>query len=315
MYVIEARNVNDAYSKGFDFFRNAHFPIFTSRGGAVMEAPYPVTTEYEFPQERVLFSAKRDANPFFHLFEALWMLVGRRDVEFLRQFSEQAANLIEGQSSYGYRWRSHFGVDQLYKLIRLLREDPTTRRAVIAMWDPATDLGSNLKDIPCNDTIQFSLRRNGYLDMQVFCRSNDMIWGAYGANAVHMSMLQEYVASMLGARMGYYWQISCNFHAYVDVFNAKTSMVPEIDPYRVEMICPQPLVNDPLTFDDDLNSFLINKEDSSGRNHFISHTAEPMWTAWRSWKAGYKKEALEVIDSVLATDWHLACRRWFERRL
>ena len=32
------------------------------------------------------------------------------------------------------------------------------------------------------------------LCMTVCNRSNDMLWGAYGANVVHMSMLQEFVA-------------------------------------------------------------------------------------------------------------------------
>ena len=50
--------------------------------------------------------------------------------------------------------------------------------------------------------------------MTVCNRSNDMIWGAYGANAVHMSILMEYVAVAVNAPMGSYYQISDSFHIY-----------------------------------------------------------------------------------------------------
>ena len=50
--------------------------------------------------------------------------------------------------------------------------------------------------------------------MTVSNRSNDIIWGTFGANAVHMSMLHEYVASALMLHVGKYTQISDSFHAY-----------------------------------------------------------------------------------------------------
>jgi hypothetical protein len=59
-------------------------------------------------------------------------------------------------------------------------------------------------------------RRGDKLNMTVFCRSNDMVLGAYGANAVHMSMLQELIAHALDTRVGTYWQVSHNFHAYTE---------------------------------------------------------------------------------------------------
>ena len=41
-----------------------------------------------------------------------------------------------------------------------------------------------------------------------------MLWGAYGANAVHMSVLQEYIAASLELEMGPYYQVSDSFHVY-----------------------------------------------------------------------------------------------------
>ena len=52
------------------------------------------------------------------------------------------------------------------------------------------------EEIPCNTAIYFKVRE-GKLNMTVSNRSNDVIWGTFGANVVHMSILQEYVAYFL----------------------------------------------------------------------------------------------------------------------
>ena len=66
-----------------------------------------------------------------------------------------------------------------------------------------------------NTNIYFKIRENK-LKMTVCCRSNDMLWGAYGVNVVHMSVLQEYMATMIGVEMGEYRQISDSFHIYTE---------------------------------------------------------------------------------------------------
>ena len=82
MKVIDARNVNEAYAMGMKHLRD-HGHVEETRAGKVLVTPYPVTTSYLVPMERVLFDPQRDANPAFHLFESLWMLAGRRDAKFL----------------------------------------------------------------------------------------------------------------------------------------------------------------------------------------------------------------------------------------
>jgi hypothetical protein len=54
-----------------------------------------VVTQYIRPTERVLFSPRRDANPVFHLMEALWMLAGESEVAWLSQFSSNIASYAE----------------------------------------------------------------------------------------------------------------------------------------------------------------------------------------------------------------------------
>ena len=208
MKVITARNINDAFRLGVDFFlEKTNYREQESRNGLTLEAIEPVATVYQKPTERVLFCEKRDANPFFHFIEGLWMIHGRNDlrpltffVESMRDFSDDNETLW---GAYGWRWREYFDKDQLEIIIAMLRRDPDDRRAVLQMWDVKEDLDRDGKDVPCNTNIYFKVR-DKKLNMTVCNRSNDMLWGAYGANAVHMSMLQEYMASRIEVAVGEY---------------------------------------------------------------------------------------------------------------
>lgn len=224
MKVLEARNVHDALPRAISLLL-ANGVVRESRDGQVIQAPWPVTTVYSKPEERVMFHPERDCNPFFHLYESIWMLAGRNDVQPLLRYAKQMGaysddgNTFHG--AYGHRWR-HWplpfmdqGMDQLGKIVDTLEHNKDDRRCVLSMWDPKRDLGNAGKDFPCNLTVTFQVSVHGKLDMVVFCRSNDIIWGAYGANAVHFSMLQEFVARMIGLEVGTYSQVSVNWHAYV----------------------------------------------------------------------------------------------------
>jgi thymidylate synthase len=84
--------------------------------------------------------------------------------------------------------------------VDLLRKDPLSRRAVVAIYDPRVDVNPG-KDIPCNDFLQFQSRL-GELHLTVTVRSNDVMWGWSGINAFEWSTLQEIVASLLGISVG-----------------------------------------------------------------------------------------------------------------
>src|SRR6478609_1680793 len=140
MYVINARNVNLAWKLGLEaaVLQGEREP---SRNGDVIVFPTPVTTIYQRPTERVLFDERRDANPFFHLFESLWMLAGRNDSAFLDRFVKDfgyryAEEGGELWGAYGNRWRNHWGEDQLETIVQRLKRDPRDRRIVLQMWDP-----------------------------------------------------------------------------------------------------------------------------------------------------------------------------------
>ncbi len=330
MQVITARNVNDAWMKAKVLLVNNH-TVRPSRVGEVWEAPFPVTTVYTHPRERVLFDPVRNANPYFHFFEGLWMLAGHKDVEFVAQFVKRMREFSDDgevfHGAYGYRWRHHFDMyggaedgfaDQLTKIVRMLKANPNERRAVLMAWDPTIDLDRpEIKDIPCNVCAFFKVRE-GALTMTVNCRSNDIVWGALGSNVVHFSMLQEYVAAMAGYPVGSYWQVSDSWHAYTERWepfggnNAHTN--PNGDPYTVGAVAPYPMVQVPEAWDDDLRRWFAGNQ-LGFENSFFPEVVLPMADAWNCQKMGEFHSALIALHYCKATDWRKACAEWIYRKM
>lgn len=323
MLVITATNVNDAYETAL-----AHMKFegseMDSRNGKVKKFPFPVTTQYDNPRERVLFDSKRDANPFFHLFESLWMLGGCNDIKFLSQFNSTIGQFSDDgmtlHGAYGYRWRSHFKVDQIDAAIQTLIGDPNSRRVVISMWDPYIDPAvaeAGGKDVPCNTQVYFNVRPNGELDMTVTNRSNDMIWGCYGANAVHMSILHEYVSIATGLPLGKYYQVSNDLHMYERHWDLLNQLPMEDFPYS-KMEDPQPLmVNEETTemFDRDLMDFLAGPYSVRAyRTTWFHETIAPMALAHMAYKEGRFHAALDFASQIESVDWEIACTEWLQRR-
>lgn len=234
MQLLAGRNINSIWPMARTLLSSGGMQRVDTRNGRAVKSRTPVTTHYLKPQERVLFDAKRDANPFFHLAESLWMLAGQRDVAFVSQFVKRMAEYSDDgetfHSAYGWRWRNHFSSpndhtgeyrDQLDAVVQQLAKDPHSRRAVIGIWDPAMDLNKQSKDLPCNLGAKVWLENQHTLHLMVYNRSNDVAWGAYGANAVQFSMLQEYLAMRLGVRMGELWQVSGDWHMYEALLETK----------------------------------------------------------------------------------------------
>ncbi len=93
MQILSVRNVCSALPTGMALLKTFGV-IEESRAGRVLVVPNPVTTIYAQPTERVLFAAARNANPWFHLAEALYMLAGRNDSAFLENISATLANAL-----------------------------------------------------------------------------------------------------------------------------------------------------------------------------------------------------------------------------
>lgn len=161
--------------------------------------------------------------------ETMWILAGRSDVEWLSNYLPQAPKF----SDDGKTWRGGYGprlrewsmtddphgqaprnrqVDQLRHIIDLLRQDPTTRRAVFSIYDPAVDWAPG-KDIPCNNWVHF-LARDGKLHAHVAIRSNDVMWGWSGINSFEWSILNQVVAAYAGLHPGTITYDISSLHLY-----------------------------------------------------------------------------------------------------
>lgn len=327
MFINNARNVNSALLNGIrllsDYGVNSD-----SRNGPVLVAPHPVVTVTDKPTQRVLSIPGRKENPFFHFMEALWMLRGRNDVPFLTKYVQRMSTYSDDgktiPGAYGHRWRKHFKFDQLAWAIKRLQADHNDRRVVVSMWDGAfdplaADRGS--KDVPCNTQIYF-LISNNQLNMTVMCRSNDAIWGAHGANAVHFSMLMEYMASRIGVEIGTMYQWSNNYHAYVEFFESIQSIAlfeeGVVDMYNNGAV-PYPMFDagsNPLHWDEDLDMFLDEPNMVGLRHSFFRRVACPIEMSHRAWRQKDDpdrfKKALEIIEQCAANDWKRACITWLK---
>jgi len=288
-----------------------------SRNGDVLVITEPVVIAHVNPLQRVIFSPKRDANPFFHLFEALWMLSGRNDVFFPSQFNSNIKNYSDNgvifNGAYGYRWSNHFeGIDQIGEAIKILKEDPTSRRVVIAMWDPYADLGVPSKDLPFNTHI-YLLVNNGALHMTVCNRSNDAVWGAFGANVVHMSILHEYLAEQMGYSVGRYYQFTNNLHIYEKHWDMMRSFSVDVNPYPGY----NRLDRDEPGWFDDLLSF-IHRYDQLPKDYkseYFRYVVAPLGHAWWNYKGGRIEAAVDFARQCLAPDWSKAGVEWLRRRI
>jgi thymidylate synthase len=113
-------------------------------------------------------------------------------------------------SNYGYQWeRNH----QLDKVVAILKENPSTRRAAISIYD-GKEINDYSRDTPCTYAVQFTILNNK-LNMSVYMRSNDL-WYGFCIDQYCFSMLQQHVSEMLSIEVGSYYHHAHNLHLYND---------------------------------------------------------------------------------------------------
>lgn len=318
MESIIARNVPEAFLECLWRMRICGV-VEDSRNGPVTTIPRPFMLTITAPWERVLTEEVRMANPFFHMAEFIWMMAGSRDIQWIARYNKRMLQYsddgVTQAAGYGHRWREHFGGDQIKWVVELLKEDLNTRRAVLGMWDPVVDNENRSVDLPCNTHIYLRVVQDK-LTMTVCNRSNDLIWGMLGANAVHMTMLHELIAQAVGVEQGDYNVFTNNLHIYHSVpnFKAYMGLTTVNDQYR-----NQPHHVPLLAPDESLSSFFADAKDcvfstsgysSDFRTAWFERVAKPMLSAYNERLSG--KDGLEKIWSVAADDWRVAARLWTE---
>ena len=196
-----------------------------SRAGNTKELTF-VNIELTHPMEREVLLPSRKASYPAQIAETMWVLAGRSDMQFLSKYLPRAKEFSDDglvwRAGYGPRLRSagirintdgYKYVDPLWSVVELLRRDPETRQAVISIWSNHLDSGVQSLDIPCNNWLHF-LARDGYLNLHVATRSNDVIWGWSGINQFEWSALLQLVAELTGLEVGSLHFAISSLHLY-----------------------------------------------------------------------------------------------------
>lgn len=174
------------------------------------------------------------------------------------------------------------------------------------------------------------------LNMTVYNRSNDLVWGALGANVCHFSVLMEYVAACIGVEVGTYCQVSSNMHIYTDpkkwqpekwladgtwdyYKHTSAEVMKVVDgQWKGDEIQPFPLVKDPATFDNEVVEFVERHgKDSLAGSYtepFLRDVAQPMMIAFHHHKNRKYADAMMTIETVKADDWRIAGKSWLLKR-
>jgi thymidylate synthase len=154
---------------------------------------------------------------FSCLGELLWYLSGSNNYDYIAHYIPYEQYVCVGldrtiEGAYGPRLLNmHNRVDQISYVVELLKENPSSRQAVIQLYD-ASDIYIHQKNIPCTLTLQFLLRDNK-LDMFTSMRSNDVLLGLPN-DFFCFSMIQELIACKLKCELGTYKHFVASLHIY-----------------------------------------------------------------------------------------------------
>ena len=115
--------------------------------------------------------------------ELLWILQGRSDIGYLNDNGLTYWNADYERSGrtdgtlgpvYGVQWRNFNGVDQLRKLIREIKSNPSSRRLMVSAWN-AADI-DDMALPPCHYGFQIYIN-DGKMDLMWNQRSADVFLG------------------------------------------------------------------------------------------------------------------------------------------
>jgi thymidylate synthase len=228
---------------------------------------------------RIPLVVERHGNPFASLFETIWVLSGDRDVSVLKHFLPRAPQYaddgVQWRAGYGPRLRRSYGlsdveysrfykasaienravenyavtnlksVDQIQYVCETLKADPTSKRAVMSIWDPAKDCraGDSL-DYPCTGYIQYKIN-NGKLDCFVTMRSNDLLFGFSQINVFEFSFIQGMLSRILGVGVGRYYHFAGSLHVYENMKDRlKKILMANVPHYCIPVNTYEPFIGD-----------------------------------------------------------------------
>lgn len=165
-----------------------------------------------------LLNKRRKLSPAYGCAEVLWYLSKTRSIEMIKAYAPQYEKFAEdgvAHGAYGYRIDNNAKENQLELLVEHLRAKPSSRQAIITLWE-ASDLWHSVKDerkdLPCTLSLQFLIRKNR-LHLVTTMRSNDA-WLGLPYDVFAFTCLQWLVASVLDIEPGTYTHQAGSMHLY-----------------------------------------------------------------------------------------------------
>ena len=143
----------------------------------------------------------------------------------IAQFSDDGTTLY---GSYGHRIAT-----KMQGVLEKLKEDHDTRQALLTIHR-VDDSIVKTKDPPCTITLQFTIR-DEKLNMHVYMRSNDIVWGT-PYDVFVFTTIQKVFANTLGIPVGKYYHTATSLHMYERDFEKCREYIGNCEPieYKIE---------------------------------------------------------------------------------
>ncbi len=154
--------------------------------------------------------------------ELLWFLQGDTNIKYLQEngvriWDEWADENGELGPVYGYQWRNWpapngESVDQISKLVEMIKKNPDSRRLMVSAWNPA--LVDQMALPPCHALFQFYVA-DGKLSCQLYQRSADIFLGV-PFNIASYALLTLMVAQVCDLQPGEFIWSGGDCHLYAN---------------------------------------------------------------------------------------------------
>lgn len=199
---------HDAYLAVLEAVTTAPEYRTSSRGNDSLEV---TDTSFRLtdPRQRLPFLERRAVNVVYNIAEALWYSAGRDDLDMIGYYAPgMGAYSADGKvltgTAYGTKLFSpdREGVTPWARVLELLRADPDTKRAVLAIYRAEELAVPDNPDVSCTLAGQFLLRQ-GRLHLTCYMRGNDAYMGMV-SDVFAFTFLQEVAARELGVGLGHY---------------------------------------------------------------------------------------------------------------
>jgi thymidylate synthase len=201
------KNPTEAFEQAYHYINS--YGKFFAGTKAMFNASFSVLN----PLDNVIKTEVRKFNKDYADYEWQWYLKGNRDASEISERAKIWKNMmIPGTtnvvSNYGSFWNKN---GQLDRMVNELKNNPSTRRAVLVHYDPS-ELDLYQYDTPCNLVLNFYLE-DDRLELTVFARSIDL-WFGYCNDQYCFSKLMQLVSERTGYQVGrMHWSIT-NLHLY-----------------------------------------------------------------------------------------------------